>query len=202
MNKLKTFVAESGSPEDLYHGHREGHVVEEIVRLLDGKTSYKIVMNMPLLCRAIKLASANSYDIFHLSCHGDKEGIQLGGKTDISWKKLAECFQEAAGHMPKALVISSCAGGDVGIARAFKHCRRRPDVIFGAEGMGEDVLTFPGACTTWPILYTKLATCGMTRDAFKDAVDKMNHITSHRFVYRRWKQDRYLRHPPQTASTK
>jgi len=33
MKKLKAFIAESVSPEEFYHRHWEGHVVEEIVRL-------------------------------------------------------------------------------------------------------------------------------------------------------------------------
>lgn len=57
MKKLKGFIAESVSPEDFYNRDWEGHVVEEIVRLLNGKASYRIVLNAELLCRAIKTAS-------------------------------------------------------------------------------------------------------------------------------------------------
>ena len=57
MARLKVFVAESVKPEEFYHRCWEGHVVEEIVRLLDGKTSYRIVLNADLLRRAIKTAS-------------------------------------------------------------------------------------------------------------------------------------------------
>jgi len=98
--------------------------------------------------------------------------------------------------MPKALILSSCVGGDRGIAQAFKKRKRRPDVIFGAEAdEDENLLSFPGACISWPILYTVLATKGRTREAFKDAVNKMNHITPHRFVYRRWDGQGYRRYP-------
>jgi len=197
MKKLKTFVAESVSPRDFYHRQWEGHVVEEIVRLLDGKTSYRIVMNESLLRRAIKSASENAYDIFHLSCHGSDKGIRLSDKTRISWEDLADCFQQVS-HMPTALVLSSCVGGDSGIAHAFKERQRRPHVIFGAEATEEKhLLTFPGACISWPILYTALAMGGMTPEAFKDAVNKMNQITSHRFVYRRWNGEKYRRYPSQ-----
>lgn len=171
--------------------------MEEIVRLLDGKTSYRIVMNASLLNRAIKRASENAYDVFHLSCHGDEEGIQLSDSTEISWEDLADCFQKAD-RMPTALVLSSCVGGDRGIARAFKERKRRPQVIFGAEAKEEKgLLTFPGACISWPILYTALATGGMTPEVFKDAVSKMNRITSHQFVYRRWDGEKYRRYPSQ-----
>lgn len=197
MNKLKVFIAESVSPEDFYDRDWEGHVVEEIVRLLGGKASYRIVLNAELLCRAIKTASENDYDIFHLSCHGSGQGIRLSDKTRISWERLADYFQKAS-DMPKALILSSCVGGDGGIARAFKDRKRRPQVIFGAEANDKKhLLTFPGACISWPILYTVLATRGMNPVAFKDAVNKMNQITSHRFVYRRWDKTKYRRYPSQ-----
>ena len=195
MKKLKVFIAESVSPEDFYNRDWEGHVVEEIVRLLDGKASYRIVLNAELLCRAIKTASENDYDIFHLSCHGDELGIRLSNQTDLSWDELADCFQKAD-RIPAALILSSCVGGDSGIARAFKERKRRPDVIFGAEAKKKKhVLTFPGASISWPILYTALATNDITRKAFKEAVSKMNKITTHRFVYRRWDRKIYRRYP-------
>jgi hypothetical protein len=195
MKKLKAFIAESVSPNEFYDRDWEGHVAEEIVRLLDGKASYRIVLNAELLCRAIKTASENGYDIFHLSCHGSKKGIRLSDDTRLSWAELADCFQKTD-DTPKALILSSCVGGDGGIARAFEERKRRPQVIFGAEADDEDhLLTFPGACISWPILYTVLATQGMTAQAFKDAVNKMNHITPHRFVYRRLERQKYRRYP-------
>jgi|SRR5208282_1379656 len=197
MQKLKAFIAESVSPEDFYNRDWEGHIVEEIVRILDGKTSYRIVLNAELLCKAIKMAAENEYDIFHLSCHGDAVGIELSDQTVLSWKELADCFQ-TVGRMPSVLVLSSCVGGDRGIAGAFKERKVKPQVIFGAEAEGKKhVLTFPGACISWPILYTALATGGRTPEAFKDAVRKMNKITKHRFVYRRWDGDKYKRYPSQ-----
>lgn len=111
MKKLKVFIAESVSPEDFYNRDWEGHVVEEIVRLLDGKASYRIVLNAELLCRAIKTASENDYDIFHLSCHGDEVGIRLSNQKDLSWDELADCFQKG--------------GPDSGSARSFQLCWRR-----------------------------------------------------------------------------
>jgi len=195
MMKLKVFTAESVSPEDFYDRDWEGHIVEEIVRLLGGKASYRIVLNDELLCRAIKTASDNDYDVFHLSCHGSEKGIKLSDKTRISWEELADHFQKAK-NLPKALILSSCVGGDSGIARAFTKRKRRPQVIFGAEAKEKKhLLTFPGACISWPILYTVLTTRGMNPTAFKDAVNKMNQITPHRFVYRRWDKTKYRRYP-------
>jgi hypothetical protein len=194
MTNLKVFIAESVFPEDFYDGDREGHVVEAIVRLLRCKASYKIVLNAKMLRKAIGAASENDYDIFHLSCHGDENGIQLTDETELSWDELADCFQKAR-QTPEALVVSSCVGGDRGIARAFQDRERRPRVIVGTEGKRKHRITFPGACISWPILYTVLATRGITAKAFKDAVNTMNHVRSHLFVYRRWDGQKYRRYP-------
>ena len=94
------------------------------------------------------------------------------------------------------LILSSCVGGDGGIARAFEERKRRPQVIFGAEADDDEhLLTFPTACISWPVLYTILARRGLTGPAFKNAVNKMNHVAPHRFVYRRWDGDAYRRYP-------
>ena len=57
MKKMRAFIPESVSPEEFYNRDWEGHVAEEIVRLLDGKASYRIVLNAKMLRRAIKAAS-------------------------------------------------------------------------------------------------------------------------------------------------
>ena len=194
MQKFKVFIAESVFPEDFYADDREGHVVEAMARVLHWKATYKIALNAETLCRAIKASSSGGYDILHLSCHGSAKGIQLTDETELSWSELADCFQQVE-RIPQALVISSCVGGDGGIARAFRDRKRRPSVIFGAEGKATRRITFTGACITWPILYTALAKGGLTRDAFKDAVTKMNLITKHEFVYRRWHDGKYRRYP-------
>jgi hypothetical protein len=194
MRKYKVFIAESVFAQDFYKNNCEGQVVEAIARVLHWESEYKIAMNRKTLCSAIKAASEDGYDIFHLSCHGDEDGIQLTDETELSWDELAESFQDLEGT-PEAFVLSSCVGGDAGVARAFRNHKLRPTVIFGAEAKEPHLITFPGACISWPILYTTLARMGLTRDAFKDAVGTMNRITKHKFVYRRWHEGQYRRYP-------
>jgi hypothetical protein len=199
MHKLKVFIAESLSHEDFYDRDWEGHAAEEIVRLLDGRTRYRIVLNRTLLRKAIKEAAGNDYGIFHLSCHGDDKGVQLSGNRNLSWHELAGYFQGAK-SAPSVLVLSSCVGGDAGIARAFEKLAQRPTVIFGAEAREEEeLITLPTACISWSILYSVLAANGMTPDAFKEAVTKMNKVTPHQFVYRRWDGKGYRRYPTRIA---
>jgi hypothetical protein len=145
MENFKILVAESVSADDFYERDWEGYVVEEIVRLLGGRTFYRIVKTPKYLAKAITLAAKNKCDVFHLSCHGNETGICLTDDTHLSWRELAKVFQQAD-PMPKVLTLSSCLGGDKGLAQAFKKSVRRPDVIFGAEADEPDNITFAGAC--------------------------------------------------------
>lgn len=199
MKKYKILIAESVGTDDFYEENCEGQVVLAIAKVLHWRASYKITLDAGTLSRAIKHASQNGYDILHLSCHGDEDGIQLSDLTELSWDHLADCFQDL-NPIPKALVISSCVGGDAGVAHSFRSNKRRPTVIFGAEGRKRQRITFPGACISWPILYTSLARAGLTPEAFKDAVAKMNMITKHEFVYRRWHNGNYRRYPARSRS--
>ena len=116
--------------------------------------SIHAVLNKTLLRRAIKEADDDGYAVFHLSCHGDEDGVRLSGNRDVSWQELAEYFQKAKAA-PTVLILSSCVGGDVGIARALEKLDRRPAVIFRAEATeDEDLITMPSACISWSILYS------------------------------------------------
>jgi len=199
MKKYKILIVESVFAKDFYKGNREGQVVEAIARVLHWQPEYKIALDKGHLCKAIETAATDSYDILHISCHGDAGGIQLTDETELSWDDLASCFR-GLNPIPKALVISSCVGGDAGVARAFRRNGRRPNVIFGAEAQDPNEITFPGACISWPVLYTSLAQTGLTAEAFKDAVTKMNLITKHKFVYRRWHDGNYRRYPSRRES--
>jgi hypothetical protein len=89
-------------------GHADKFVIAAVagdVHPVDGNASYRIVLNAELLCSAIKTASENAYDIFHLSCHGSKKGRRLADDKPLSWAELADCFQKAH-DMPKALILS------------------------------------------------------------------------------------------------
>lgn len=190
---MKVYIAESVAADDFFYRRWEGHVVEEIARLLGGRPYYRIVITRDLLAEAIRRAKRSECEVFHLSCHGNSSGLALTSGEELSWDDLGAVF-EAADYAPGALVLSSCLGGDRGAARAFRERTPRPTVIFGSESK----LTFAGACIAWPILYTELETRGMAREVFRDAIDKMNTVAGHEFVYWRWDDDRdgYRRYPP------
>jgi hypothetical protein len=101
----------------------------------------------------------------------------LGKRLRSSFKKLPKLprrwsFQAVLAEMPRS--------------RTSK-VDRRPAVIFGPEAEDkDDLITLPSACISWSILYSVLAERGLTPDAFKEAVKKMNSVTPHQFVYRGW----------------
>jgi hypothetical protein len=80
---VRVYVVESVTPKDFFMRRREGVIVDELVRLLGGRTFYRIVMTSSLLDKAIQRASTKRCDVFHVSCHGNASGIQLTDKTDI-----------------------------------------------------------------------------------------------------------------------
>ncbi len=190
---MRAYIVEFVSAANFYRREWEGHVVEEIVRLSGARTTYRIAITKGFLIQALERASKRDCEIFHLSCHGNDEGICLTNGERLSWDELAEAFDDAT-YDPDALILSSCLGGEGGAARAFFKKEWRPSVIFGSES-NSDKLTFSGACISWPILYTELVQKGMGREVFQHAVDKMNSVTNHEFVYWRWDADRYRRYP-------
>lgn len=151
-------------------------------------------MTLSLLDRAIHNAARDHCDVFHLSTHGTEYGITLPDKTEVSWGNLAELF-DAASFAPHALILSSWHGADHAVVSAFKDRKHRPGLILTSEGTGRTKLTFHGACVAWTMLYSALATQGITHAVLNDAVDKMNVATPHEFVYHRWDGTHYRRHP-------
>src|SRR5271155_2173815 len=139
---MRAYIVESVSPANFYKREWEGHVVEEIVRLLGTRTTYRIVIAKEFLIKALERASSRNCEIFHLSCHGNDEGILLTNADILQWDELAEAFDDAR-YSPEALILSSCLGGDRGAARAFQKKGHRPSVIFGSES-DTDKLTFSG----------------------------------------------------------
>lgn len=206
-NQLRVLVAESVSPKDFYNRDWEGRVVEEVVRLLAGYVHYRIVITRKYLLRGIAEFYDQSCTVFHLSAHGDEDGIALTDGTDIGWTDLASLFDpgkrnKATFSLQWSLVLSSCCGGTKAVAKAFEAMAYKPAFIFGSEATDEEeLLTFPSACIAWPILYSELQQKGVSKDIFQDAVKKMNLVLPHQFVYRRWdtKLGSYRRYSPSKA---
>ena len=106
---MRAYVVESVSPANFFNREWEGHVVQEIVRLLGGRTFYRIAIGRQYLDKALRHARRADCDIFHLSRHGNDMGVCLTNDDSVSWDELATAF-ERANYAPDALILSSCLG--------------------------------------------------------------------------------------------
>jgi hypothetical protein len=202
---FKVFIAESNDPEDFYFGQLDGFAANEVLKVRRIRTRYRVVFNREMLRKAIAEATKWEADIFHLSCHGGEEGIQLCDQRTsgdvLSWEEVAADFQPFA-TQNKVLVNSSCMGGHRGVAEAFRKAKSRFGYICGSTS---EAVTFHDSCVAWSILYNVPSNDGTTGSrTFRTAIDKINSVVSGNFVYRRWDKDikRYRTHPSPPKNTR
>lgn len=197
--ELRIFIAESNDPEDFYSGRLDGFAANEVLKVRDIPSQYRIVFNREMLQKAIAEAVEFEADIFHLSCHGGEDGVQLSDQRSsgeiLTWEEIASDFQPLA-EKERILVNSSCKGGDGGVAEAFRKSKKRFGYICGSTS---EIVTFHDSCLAWSVLYNILANEQSTsKSTFQDAIKKINSVVSGDFVYRRWDhyKNRYRFYPP------
>ena len=91
--------------------------------------------------------------IFHMSCHGNDDGIALADGQFLDWLSFGRLFRRYA-SLGKILVLSCCSGGYVGVTKAFQKEGIAFGLVFGStakEGVG-----FTNSCLAWSILYSRL----------------------------------------------
>ena len=194
MASFKVFIAELNNPEDFYLGKLDGYTANEVLKVRRITSRYRIVLNREMLRRAIDHAAKLEADIFHLSCHGDADGVQLTDGECLSWKGLAEEFAPLA-SAERILVNSSCEGAHRGVSKAFREAAARFGYLCGSSAK---TVGYADSCLAWSILYNVLASEeSISRDAFQGAIDKVNAAVAGEFVYRRWvaREGRYRIYP-------
>lgn len=191
MALRSVFIAESVAPEDYYLRRVDGHAANEILKIRDLRTEYRIVMTQTLLKRAVKEAVDGQYEVFHFSSHGDDDGVGLSDGTSIDWMSFAEILKPFAGTT-KVLVMSSCQGGAAALTKALVKKGARFGWVFGSTA---NIVYFAESCLAWSILYNRLADDGFSRSALKKTLKVINTALDGDFVYRRWDGTQYLRYP-------
>jgi hypothetical protein len=194
---MKVLIIESASPDDFYDDQLDGNSTSQLLRLLNINFEMRIALDERRLCRALKFATEGNFDVIHLSCHGDKDGIQLANRASIDWDPLAALFQKYKAH-PRALVMSSCCGAASGIGYAFAKVQLRPNIIFGST----DERYYHDYAVAWAILYRVFLLEGVHRDAAQQALAHINAVVSPKFKYRRWDdtEEKYLIFPGKAAT--
>jgi hypothetical protein len=123
---MRVFIAEASNANDFYQETLDGKSVQNLLNTIGVENQFRMVLSPRNLQKAIKEASAGCYDIFHLSCHGDDDGIVVVDDR-LNWSDFAQRFRRIKGD-PPALVMSSCCGATSGIRRAFENSGAHPHV--------------------------------------------------------------------------
>ena len=194
---MKVLIIESGSPGDFYDNQLDGNSTSQLLRLLGIAYEMRVVLDEQWLSNAIKHVRDEKFDVVHISCHGDKNCIQLANGKCIDWQSLATLFQRHKAH-PSALVMSSCCGVASGIGRAFADIRFQPKIIFGST----DARRYHDYAVAWAILYRVFLLNNVDREAAQQALAHINAVVSPKFKYRRWddKDGKYLVFPGRDAN--
>jgi hypothetical protein len=95
--------------------------------------------------------------------------------------------------MDRALVLSCCSGGYVGVTKAFT----KNNIIFGHVfgSTSEGGVGFTDSCLAWSILYSQIYEHGFSAANLRKTLDKINYAVPGDFSYRRWDGQTYLHYP-------
>ena len=117
LSKLYIHIIESPSPLDILKDNREGAVLTEGLKLLGIENRYYMAIDKSTFSNAIELAGENFKEglfpaILHLSCHGDRDGVQLSDGAVIRWEELKTYLIPINNLVSGYLMfcISSCEG--------------------------------------------------------------------------------------------
>src|SRR5439155_14366959 len=116
---ISVFIIESSYPEDYYKNRLDGQVTRHLLNILRVKNKLRFVLNLDHFKKALREASHENFQVIHLSCHGDDDGVALADNCQPTWDKFAGYFQSLT-KCPPALVMSACCGAASGIGDAFK----------------------------------------------------------------------------------
>jgi hypothetical protein len=190
---LSVYIVESNSPEDFFLNRLDGLAASEVLKVRGVPYRYKVVFNRAMLERAITDAARLHPWVFHISCHGNENGIVLADGTPIPWSELARLCRDLAA--PRcALVNASCEGCSDALASAFGRSSHQFGFVFGAT----KPVGFTDSCIAWSILYNEIAQAGNGNiTTLRRAMTRINAAIEGSFVYIRWDKDkkRYFSFP-------
>lgn len=192
MSETSVFFAESLDAEDFYDQRLDGFAANEVLKIQSCPSSYRVVLNKMMLQRAIEEAAEQNYAIFHLSCHGDGDGIYLADETFIGWLKLAKMLRPLA-SCDRTLVMASCSGGHYDLTKALTKADAIFGYVFGSTD--RDGVGFTDSALAWSVLYRAVIQDGLDRQILRRTVDVINHVSPGNFVLRRWDGELYRRYP-------
>lgn len=192
MSDLSVLIAESLDPDDFYDRRLDGYAANEVLRIQNVRSSYRVVLDNPRLRKSIAEAAGSDFTVYHLSCHGDDDGITLADEGFIPWLEFARLMTGYA-TLDRILVLSCCSGGYVAVTKALAKAGCTFGYVFGSSA--EEGVGYTDSCLAWSMLYSRFAESGFSRSKLRQIIDKINFVVPGSFVYRRWDGTKYLRYP-------
>ena len=111
---MKVLFLEIPSDAHAFRGYLGGKAIQEILSLLKIDYDYRLILSKKYFLKALE--TLHDYDVLHLECHSDQEGIScdsynrstLRGST--TWKDFANKLG-GIDLQSKQLIISGCLAG-------------------------------------------------------------------------------------------
>jgi hypothetical protein len=175
------FLVESLDGDDLYYNEREIEALGEILRCLGVRFRKRNIFGHNHLKKAIRAATKQDATVFHLSCHGDKDGIALLNGDQRTWSQLATDLSALA-TPNRALTLSTCQGGTLGITPALKAQNTPFGYVFGPR----EEISIADGCIAWAIIYRTIEQHGLDPDQLQTTLTAINDLLPGRFMNRRW----------------
>jgi len=110
---MKVLLLEIPSDDHAYKGWLGGRAIQKILDLLDIECTYKLILSKKYLLES--LADISDYDVVHVECHSDEEGICYNPNRiqSLSWSNFAKEMAENNNLKGKFIVISGCLAGNI-----------------------------------------------------------------------------------------
>jgi hypothetical protein len=191
--KPRVLVVEASYPRDFYNQTLDGVSAHNLLKTMHVDVELHMVITPDYLKKAVEKASQEDFNILHLSCHGNDEGIAVGQPDHaLAWDEFVGLFQEVCSEVP-ALVMSTCCGAAEGVSKVFSDYKQRPTFIFGST----KELGYSEYAAAWAILYHRMATDGVSLDTAQLAMEQISSVVDSSFIYRRWSDEKgkYVKWP-------
>lgn len=120
--KLKGYVhiVESPSANDLLDGRTEGRLLSEALQLAGIPYQYNLATNSSTFERCFRerlltgMQAHQSHPMFHLSMHGNRDGVALTDKSFLDWAALRRIIAPVSNATTNGLLLcmSTCHGAE------------------------------------------------------------------------------------------
>lgn len=120
------YIVESPNDADLLLGRTEGRTLCEALQLSGTANKHNLAVSRGafeycLVTGLIQESSAAGVaPVLHLSCHGNKQGIELTDGTRYSWPELRTLLLQAMNSTALLIGLSSCEGASGAVMAMFE----------------------------------------------------------------------------------